>query len=484
MSQVGMHDVIVVGGGTAGVAAAVTLSESGVDVGLIESGPSDRINTAVQDIRRWQDVLGTELDFAVRAEDPDERIVYSAGRLLGGGSSLNNAWAFELPDFDLARWSLDGLTQWSASDIAPQRRAVSERIAAVPVAHPHEPSRAFLDATREAGIPSASLGGSVLTAGAGWVPLSAHGSVRRSSADAYLGADRTPPTGMSMYLDTTVRRLLVDQGRVVGVATDRGEVMANEVVLSCGALHTPRLLMVSGIGPADELARLGIDVVVHAPQVGRNLQDHPLVGVTWHARRSIPAPLTHGWEAAVLLSCAVTDEPFDLMLLCAAAPPSLSGAARDEGNLTIAAYLARPASRGEVRLSGPSVDNPVRVRAPYFRDADGGDLAALSRAVDVIRDIGGQTALTAWLGEECDPGIDTDVDEFVISSAGTMYHPTSTARMGSDESAVVSPDLRVRGIGGLRVADASVLPSVTTVPPYLTCLTVGERCAQLIVEGR
>lgn len=481
------YDVVVVGGGTSGTVIASRLARAGARVCLLEAGPSDLATPVVADIRNWLSVLGGPLDYSVPVDEPHTNVRYSAGRVLGGSSSLNNVWAFETPKSDLARWVTEGLSEPTAKELEATRERVREAMDASPVAHPHPASAAFLGAAVQMGLPRVSLGGQSLVPGAGWVSLTARGTVRRSAAKAYLHDQKFD--ALDVLPDVRVDRLLIaGGGKVVGVETDRGPVQADQVVVCAGALHTPTLLLRSGIGPAEHLTEHGIPVSFDQPNVGLHLQDHPLTGVTWRAKKTEPTTTSHGWEAAGFTSGALTNEDLDACVLFSTMPSPFGRPADspefDHGGYTLAAYLARPASRGSVRLRSTDPTAPPVVAAPFLTDPEGCDLAALSRAVPFLRDLSRATALRPWLGEEVEPGPGVAaerIDEYVSATLGTMFHPTSTCRMGASEAdSVVDEDYRVWGVTGLRLCDASVLPSVPTVPPYLTCLMFAERCSDVI----
>ena len=483
------YDVVVVGGGTAGCVVAARLSDAGALVCLIEAGPSDLANPVVSDIRNWLTVLGGPLDYSVPMNEPHARLSYSVGRLLGGSSSLNNSWAFETPRWDIDRWKAGGMSTVMADSLESTRLRVRAAIDAVAVENGHPASEAFLRGMNEYGFEPADLGRESLRQGAGWVRLAADGTLRRSAATVYL--HDAPREGMTVMVGTRVDHVLIGaNGKAQGVLTEHGPVLACQVVLCAGALQTPALVMRSGVGPATHLSELGIEVRCDQPNVGRHLQDHPLTGVTWRARQSEPTIHSHGWEAAAFTSGALTSEQYDSCILFSTMPSPFGipadSAGLAGGGYTLAAYLARPSSRGSVRLRSSDPAAAPVVSAPFLTDAAGADRAAMARAVTVLRAIARTPALNPWLGAEVEPGARITGDgiaEYVSATLGTMFHPTSSCRMGSDAAdSVVDEDFRVWGIDGLRICDASVLPSIPTVPPYLTCLMFAERCSEVMTD--
>lgn len=486
MGQQLSGDVVVVGGGTTGIVIAARLAEAGVDVVLLEEGPSDRDVAESSDLSGWKSLLGSSADYSFTVEEPHDRIAYSAGRLLGGSSAINNAWTFSTLDADLTRWSADGLSGWGPQDIARALQRAWAKVAPSPVSAPHPASEAFLAAAAAWGMPAVGLGGSRMTAGAGLVPLGAHGALRRTVAAPYLhdvGDVRCRPRTMT---GVRAERILIDsRGRAIGVETTAGSVRSEQVVVAAGAVGSPWLLMRSGIGDGDELRNAGIRVTHHLPDVGRHLQDHPLTGVSWDASQTAGPPLTHSWETAAFLSRAVSDEELDLCLLFSTSREHFARPSRGDG-YTIGAYLCRPRSRGRVLPTGPSSADRPRIQAPLLTD-DGADAAALAKAIGIARELAAQDPLAVWLGIESEPGWDASPDAltaFLCSTTSTMYHLSGTCRMGSGPGRVVDERLGVDGVPGLRVADASILPLVTSTPPYMTCVMIGERCADFVLEER
>lgn len=485
-------DIVVVGGGTSGSVVATRLAHAGADVCLVEAGSSDLDFPEVGDIRNWLEVLGSDLDYGIRLEPPHDHLTYSAGRLLGGSSSLNNVWAFETPEWDLRRWVSEGISQATANSLDATRFLARSAIAATPVELGHPASDAFLEASRQAGMSDSLLGNAELSAGAGWVRLAAEGVSRRSSATAYL--HEMPSENLTLQLNTTVLELLIDsQGNAEGVMTTRGAIRGAQVVVCLGALHSPALMMRSGIGPESHLKSCGIQVRANRRSVGENLQDHPLTGITWSGERGEPTVRSHGWETAAFTSHEVADEELDACLLFSTVPslftdPASSSFPPHSAAYTLGLYLSRPKSRGQVRLRSADPTAPPVVHAPLLTDPEGADLASMVRGIELIRRMATQPALAEWLDTEIEPGAvvnGPELADYLSRNVSTMFHPTSTCRMGQDDDAVVDEDFKVRGIGGVRIVDASILPSIPTVPPYLSCVMFAERCAELMIhDGR
>jgi choline dehydrogenase len=287
-----------------------------------------------------------------------------------------------------------------------------------------------------------------------------------------------------------VHRLLVRGGHCTGVEYARGGMLerdeaVREVVLTAGVIGSPHLLMLSGVGPADELRSHGIDVAADLREVGSNLHEHPVTVVNFSAARPVPAPAGPAFDATAALCSTPADTVPDIQLqfLCAPyAPPPLAGA---ENGYSFVVGLMTPRSRGSVRLTGPDPRSAPLVD-PNLLSARS-DVESLIRGVRMAQEIGSEQVLGVWRKDEVLPGPAAFshglLEDYVRRSVGSHHHPVGTCRMGSDDHAVVDPELRVRGVSGLRVADASVMPSVVSAHPNATVLAIAERAADLIRGG-
>ena len=492
-------DYIVVGGGTAGCIVAARLAENrDASVCLIEAGPPDT-DDRVLVLANYQILPGSELDYDYELE-PQTRgnslIRQSAARVLGGCASHNGGACFKTPDIDLEAWRSAGASGWGPTGCAD---AFTRVFARVPMEYPpavNAAARAFLEAAEQAGYPTRTLGREDVGRGAGWLLLHKRGELRMSTSVAYLHPLDQLPGNLELLTSVPVQRVLVDETRrAVGVETAAGVFAARRgVVLACGALETPKLLLLSGIGGAQHLRELDIPVVADLPGVGEHLLDHPESVVNWETSRPVPEESTQRWETAVFghtrdglpwsdVECIFAEERYDLYT----GPRGYPSAPPGYG-IALCPHVSRPRSEGVVRLRSRDPLAPPIIDPRFFTDAEGYDEQTLVAGVRLARRIGDMPALRSWIARESSPGVDVQGDaelsEYVRLTSNTSYHPAGTCRMGNpnDERVVVDPSLRVRGIEGLRIADASVFPAHVGVNPVATVMMVGERAAELIKE--
>lgn len=298
-----------------------------------------------------------------------------------------------------------------------------------------------------------------------------------------------------MLTDTPTWRTVLDEhGQAVGVETVRGLIEARrEVIVCCGAFDSPKLLLLSGIGPTDHLRAVGIPVRIDLPGVGEHLLDHPKGVVMWESNRPVPAVTTQEWEAGLFVCTEPALETADLMFHFGTVPFDLNtkprGYPTSKRAFCLTPNVTRARSEGTVRLRSADPAAPPRIDFRYFSDPHGHDERVMHAGVKLARRLAEQPALTAWVKRELAPGTsvqrDDELSEYARRTANTVYDPAGTCRMGAadDPRAVVDPELRVRGVGRLRVADASIFPAMIGVNPCLTCMAIGEKCADLVLEN-
>lgn len=495
MRDLGTYDFIVVGGGTAGCVVAARLAQNARRrVLLVEAGPSDEGNAKILTLSRWQELLETELDYDYRIE-PQPRgngnIRHSRGKMLGGCSSHNSAIAFVPPDFDFDRWAAEGATGWAARDVARFFERMKTRVNLEKSDSENECVTAFLEACAAAGYPETDFA-RPFDGGAGWFQLNKTGGARCSSSVAYLHPTHALGDNLEVLTNARVSRIVFDRERAVGIETDAGRAnAAHEVVVCAGAFDSPTLLMRSGVGPADHLRALGLEVVADRPGVGAHLLDHPEGVMIWGASREVPLRSAQRYEAGLFVK--VDDdapwpdlmfhfgtEAFDMQTRPAGYPTA-------EQAFSLTPNVTRARSEGTVRLRDADASSAPRIDFAYFTDRDGYDDRIMTASIAIARDVVSRRPLADWVDRELAPGAavaDRDaLSRYVRSTANTVYHPAGTCRMGADADAVVDPTLAVVGVAGLRIADASVFPSMVSVNPCLTVMMIGERCADFVIDA-
>lgn len=509
------YDFIVCGGGTSGCVVARRLAENpAVRVLLLEAGADERVE-AVRDARRWMSNIGSSRDWGFRAEPADALLGRSPalpmGKVLGGGSSINgliwarghqhdfDAWAEETGD---PGWGyaavLDIYKRIEHWDGPPDelRRGRDGPVYVTRARDPIPLTEPLAQAVAASGIPIVEdMNGAVMEgAGGGGVPnITVKGRHERvSMAGAYLRPVMAQPN-LTVLLRAEVQRLQFEGTRVVGIDFAHGGASHQaraecEVVLALGAIHTPKILMLSGIGDEHELRRHGIAPRHHLPGVGRNFQDHILVaGCVWEYAtpeepRNNSAEFTFFCKSD---SALPTPDLQPMLEECAFGSeltrPQYALPVNPSAAWSLAPGLVRPHSRGHVSLTGNRAEDRVAVHTNFLQDRR--DVDALLHAVALCREIGNSPALRPFARRELMPGPlgAADMERWLRRAAGTYFHQTGTAKMGRDAMSVVDGALRVYGILGLRIADGSVMPTITTGNTMAPCVMIGERAADLLL---
>lgn len=492
-----VFDYLVVGGGTAGSVVAARLAEQpGTTVALFEAGPSDEGNEAILTLRNWPNLLQGELDFDYRIEPQargNGRIRHARGKMLGGCSSHNSCIAFWPPDEDLQIWEAAGAGGWGPEAVRPFIHKVREKVNLEFPPAQNDLGCAFFQAAQQAGFPQRNFASDPYAAGVGWFMLNKKGKMRHSSSVAYLHPLAQWDGRITFFTNCTVSQILLDDRRAIGVQTAEEVIYARrEIILCCGAFDTPKLLLLSGIGPADHLREVGVTLRYHLPGVGENLLDHPEGVVNWEASRPVPPETTQIWELGLFAHSQPGLEMPDLMFHFGTEPFDINstrlGYPTTTNGFALAPNVARAKSQGAVRLRSANPTDPPRLDFRYFTDPEGYDEQVMVAGIKLARQIAQQPALKKWIERELSPGLavqsDAELSAYTRRTANTVYHPAGTCKMGAtdDETAVVDPQLRVRGLENLRVADASIFPTMIGVNPNLTCFVIGERCATFLTS--
>jgi choline dehydrogenase-like flavoprotein len=499
------YDYIVVGAGTAGCVLAARLSQDpAAHVLLLEAGGAERTR-AMTVPNAWPENLASPASWGdtTTAQAEAGPVIYPRGRALGGSSAINamahvrghrsvyDGWAAA----GAAGWGFAALLPYfrrseTAAGRDPDLRGTAGPIRVAPAADRHPVAQAFVAGLLAAGYPGTEDLSGPRQEGVGWPDLAIADGERVSSADGYLRPALGRPN-LIVLTDCLVTGLDLRDGRCAGVRYVRDGHPATvrtsgEVVVCAGAIGTPQLLLLSGIGPARHLHAVGIDPVADLPDVGENLQDHPIAIASYTAGSPLPASKYNHGEACAALRSGLADQCPDLHLLPILLPLAPAGYELvPDGGYALVASAVAPGSRGSVRLVTDDPRHAPLVDPGFLRDQK--DLDRLAAGLEIIREVAAGPEFSHVREAEISPGPDvrarTEVRAYIRRTVSSYYHPAGTCRMGADDQAVVDCELRVRGVTGLRIADASVLPTIPNAHPNATVLAIAERAADLI-SGR
>ncbi len=529
-------DYVIVGAGSAGCVLANRLSaDPGVNVALIEAGPSDRSLLAKLLVNIPAGVfstIGSPRYNWLYEYEPDPRvggqpIFCPRGRILGGSSAINGMIYIRGHRRDYDRWAELGADGWSYRDVLPYFRKSENREAGADEFHgsggelnvasqrdPHPINEALLAAASELQFPSTTDFNGAEQDGFGYWDVTQRNGERLSTSRAFLEPAAGRPN-LTVVTSALTRRVLIENGRATGVEIARRGVVetlaaTREVIVAAGAINSPQILMLSGIGPAEELRRHGIEVACDLPGVGENLQDHQdvmmcfssprhtLYGLSWRAlpwmlaspfkylfQRKGPWTTNTVESGGFVRSRPGLEQP-DLQIILGPEYMNQNRSIPLGHGFSFHVSLLQPNSRGRVSLASADPAASPRLQGAFLSDAEGEDLEGLVRGVKIVRRLVHSPAMDAYRGEETFPGLAVETDEeirqFVRKTLGTTFHPAGSCKMGRDRMAVVDPELRVRGVAGLRVIDASIMPNVISGNTNAPVIMIAEKGADMILN--
>ncbi|KAK7448077.1 hypothetical protein VKT23_013833 [Stygiomarasmius scandens] len=510
-------DYLVIGGGTSGSVVAARLSEdSNVTVAVIEGGPTDVGLDRVLNLQNWINLLGSDLDYdypTVEQPRGNSHIRHSRARVLGGCSSHNTLISFRPFAEDLDSWEQLGAKGWNSSSLQPYGSRLLLQTAPVHLKDRNTAAKAWVESSSKAlGVPiiqdfnaTIAYNGGLPDGGVGFFPVSydPHNMQRSSASVAYLHPIMDKRNNLKFFFETWAYGLVFDKEdpvKVTGVKVKVGQngkeeviKVKKEVILCAGAFDSPKLLMLSGIGPKCELEKLGIKSIIDLPGVGENLQDHPESIIMWRAQSS-PKETVMTSDAGLFVRTdkSSPDPRPNLMYHIYQIPftdnTERHGYEKPEHAICMTPNIPRSRARGKVYLASSNPFDKPLLDFRYFSDSEGYDSKIIVEGIKLARKVAKTAPFSSFIQDEIAPGpnvqTDEQIDEYARKVHHTVYHPSCTTKIGadSDPMAVLDERCRVRGAKALRVVDAGVFPTLSTVNPMITILMVAERASDLIRE--
>lgn len=507
------HDFVIVGAGSAGSVLANRLSEDpSVRVLVLEAGRSDiptEIENRIQTPAAWPTLLGSEVDWGYRSVPQpglNGREVYEPrGKLPGGTSNLYVLMHIRGHASDFDGWAEQGCAGWDHQSVLPYFQKLEDQedetgpwigqggpisLLNAGLHEPNPTSAAFIAACRELGYPATDDFNGPHMEGTGWHHVNIRDGKRCSSREGYLFPALARPN-VTLSANAQATRLLFEGRRCVGVEySQNGSLQTawaeREVLVCAGAIESPKLLLLSGIGDPKALRPFDIPIRAALPGVGENFHNHVLTGLIQTTARPVPPPRLNLSEAALFYKSDPGQSGPDIQIAFVHVPFDIIVGQQNPNAVSILPGVVRPTSRGWVRLASADPLAKPLVNPNYLGTEE--DAQRLVDALKRSREIFATRAFSEWVSGEVLPGpevrTDAQLREFVRQRADSYHHQAGSCKMGVDPLAVVDPNLRVHGLEGLRVADASVMPAVPSGNCHAGILMIAEKCADLIKAGR